>query len=461
MKDRLKSAIIKNKYLVYFLIGLIGIILIGVACLALKSGTKLYDVLLGIGCSIVATAGITVILLLLLSGSEQDQDDLKEWGIEKIHEARQNIILSGSALPKQQLDYIAFGLNHFKNANDKKIESRIKKGLHVRILSLHPASKYIAEYEKYENTGGIRDDINSLIKWVNEIKLRTVNSNGKIELKLYDSLPLDFYCRADNKVYIGPYIAGNVSGKNITYEFDQNKKGGRYYSEIFESIWGGEKPVEMLDPKIDYLLGSQKDSIETVLKYFCEKLKGLDGNDVIGVVVIFKGRLRRTFFSYNKKNGEKHHCYSIDVGAVGSMLHLNSQVSSGTALFFMDYNEHFSLVDMWKARSRETRKSDIDLEKINDDEMCAILSAPILLDEKIIGAVTFDFSKCCSAYSNISMKLKEYDKDKIIEKERLILEWFSDARACAGMIAPMLGMGIETSYKSLYEEEWKNDRPAL
>ena len=116
MKDKVKSAIIKNKYLVYFLIGLMGIIVIGIACFKLKSGTKPYDVLLGIGCSIVSTAGITVVLLLLLSGSEQDQDDLNEWGIKKIHEERQNIILSGNALLKRQLDYIAFGLNHFRQA---------------------------------------------------------------------------------------------------------------------------------------------------------------------------------------------------------------------------------------------------------------------------------------------------------------------------------------------------------
>lgn len=83
MKDRLKSTIIKNKYLVYFLIGLIGIFFIGVAGFVLNSETKWYDIFLGIGCSIVATAGIIVILLLLLSSSEQNQDDLNEWGSRK------------------------------------------------------------------------------------------------------------------------------------------------------------------------------------------------------------------------------------------------------------------------------------------------------------------------------------------------------------------------------------------
>lgn len=457
MKDKIKSTIIRNKYLIYFIIGIIGILLIIIACFALKSCSKVYDVLLGIGCSIVASAGITVFLLLMLSSSELEQDDLNEWGIEKIYEERQKIFMSESSLPKRQLDIIAFGLNHFRNANAKKIENKIKRGLQIRIVSLHPKSKYIVEYEKYENTSGIRDDINALINWVNDIKKRTGKTNPKIELKLYDSLPLDFYCRSDNKIYVGPYITGTVSGKNITYKFDMNKKGGSYYSEIFESIWQGERPIELIAPEAEYLLGNQKDCIENILQYFCDKFKGRDGNDVIAVVVIFKGPLRRTFFSYNKKNGEKHHCYSKNAGALGKMLELNSNWSSATTLFFRDYSENISIVDTWKARSRETRKCDIYLEKFKEDEMCAIISAPILMEQKIIGAVTFDFSKCCSEYSAAVESLKQYEIDTPISEDNLISVWFSDVLSCAGMIAPMLSIGIETPFKRLYEEDWKID----
>lgn len=60
---------------------------------------------------------------------------------------------------------------------------------------------------------------------------------GKICVKEYNCMTLDFYWRVDDTMYIGPYWYGYKSSDTITYCFEKDKKGFMYYSEYFESIW--------------------------------------------------------------------------------------------------------------------------------------------------------------------------------------------------------------------------------
>ena len=313
--------------------------------------------------------------------------------------------------------------------------------------------KFVSERERLENEAGLKSDIKNLIQWVEKIQANINQSKGSIQIKFYDSIPLDFYCHADNRIFVGPYMPGESSGRVITYEFDEDEKGGKYYSDIFEDLWTEKKKIHFLDKNIPYYIGSQKEGVENVLRYFCDQMKGTDGQDVIGVVVMFKADSRRTIFSCNKKQ-ERNHCYSKNAGAVGRLIELNNKLDFEKILFYRDYDNNLSFIKSYKPRVEETRKKEENLEKMRDDEMTALLAAPIIRNLNLIGAVTFDFSIMPSIYSKEIDKMKLLENEKTVESELVLNKWFCMAKFCTDIITPMLGNELEVEYKYLYEEEW-------
>lgn len=190
-KQKIKSLIKRFKYLVYFVVGIGGIAMVTLAGSVLLSATQLtpaetlrYDICMGIGCSVIATAVVTVILLALLPENLEEDNELKEWGIDQIYEERGNIQITSNRFPKKNLDFIAFGLQHFRAANPDldSIVNRIRKGLVIRILAPNPNSIYVIEQQKIENNANIQNDIMQLIEWVNKFVItRNHLSNKAIE----------------------------------------------------------------------------------------------------------------------------------------------------------------------------------------------------------------------------------------------------------------------------------------
>lgn len=329
MQKKIKFLIRKYKWLVQILVASIGIIFFCASGFVAR-GTDalvLYDILMGLGGGLVSTAVITVILLILLPDDTEKLEELKNWGLEEIVPERSDIKLSGEQLPKKNLDMIAFGLRHFREANrdEQVIIDRLNSDLEIRIISLNPNSAYVSEEERLENTSELRTDLISLYKWVKMIqenkKLRD-NRKDSIQIKLYDHLPLNFYCRADDKIYTGPYCPGETSSRTHTFLFDLNGIYGKYYAELFNKLWSGVIKINMVPYYEDYFPICQKDSVCTTLEYFCRQISSFSTNkdDVIGVVAIFKRDLRRTFFSCNKREKEGHNCHKKEDGTVGEML---------------------------------------------------------------------------------------------------------------------------------------------
>lgn len=109
----------------------------------------------------------------------------------------------------------------------------------VRIIALNPYSVHVAAWEELENNN-IYQNIMNLIDWVktaNQYVEQRGETVSRVQIQVYDGLPLDFYCGADDKVYIGPYIPDILSGSMVTYMLDYNSEGGRWYSDLFERIW--------------------------------------------------------------------------------------------------------------------------------------------------------------------------------------------------------------------------------
>ena len=86
--------------------------------------------------------------------------------------------------------------------------------------------------------GSIKQTIIQMVAWAD--RLNQQKRKGKIEIKGYNSMTLDFYWRVDNTICIGPYWYGTDSQQTITYKFRDDEKNGlgyKQYEEYFEKLW--------------------------------------------------------------------------------------------------------------------------------------------------------------------------------------------------------------------------------
>lgn len=215
----------------------IGLILTSFAVPAENNDWK--NILISVGCSVLASNLIMYLTSEFMLRSRRRTELIDKWGFEAIYKTRAEMNLSSnSALErcKKQIDIIAFGLKSFREAKTEELLTLANKGVKIRILTLDPESKILPLVDAQENQveGHTENSIRELIKWSEEI-----NRNFKeesITLKYYDHLPLDFYFRVDDSVYVGPYLKGRSSQQAISYEFTSGE-GFIYWTKYFTSIW--------------------------------------------------------------------------------------------------------------------------------------------------------------------------------------------------------------------------------
>ena len=228
-------------------------IITGLLIIIVGVGTILFDIFLikteqniwiSIGCSLLASGIVILAQVILIEGKKVNP--LEEWGLERIYEARSEKNKdSDTKLDKARykVDAIAFGLKSFRAKNGKKVEKLLKKGVNIRILTMNPSAdnQFLKqrEAEEEETEGQIRNSINQLVDWAK--KLNNRNYKGRIEVKGYKCMTLDFYWRVDDEIYVGPYWFRVVSQQTITYKFNKGKKGFQLYEDYFEDLWNDDE----------------------------------------------------------------------------------------------------------------------------------------------------------------------------------------------------------------------------
>lgn len=194
-----------------------------------------------IGTSLVSTGIIVYISFKYLQYNKSKSEVLNDWKIDNIYETRAIMNIDTNKeleKNKDELEIIAFGLRGFRDSQTDLIRDKIRKGMKIKILTISPKSKYLEEREKMEKgtTGEISQSIVHLKCWIEELK-NDEKYSKQIEIKYYDTLPLDLYFRLDNKVYIGPYLYGKQSQQTISYSFDKGGKVYEYYKNYFYDLW--------------------------------------------------------------------------------------------------------------------------------------------------------------------------------------------------------------------------------
>lgn len=216
---------------------IVGIIIVLIDVFWLKTNQNIW---ISVGCSLLASGIVILAQELLVEGKRLDP--LEEWGLEKIYETRAEKNKESDPeldKAKQQVDAIAFGLKSFRAKHTKRIEKILKHGVNVRILTMNPDDNNIflkqREIEEEETEGQIKNSIIQLVSWANRLNSR--NYSGKIQIKGYKCMTLDFYWRVDDEIYIGPYWYHVGSQQTITYKFRKGKRGFDIYKDYFEELW--------------------------------------------------------------------------------------------------------------------------------------------------------------------------------------------------------------------------------
>lgn len=188
----------------------------------------------------------------------QQKKELEKWGLTKIYCARAD--KNHDADPKlltnkQYLDGVIFGLSGFRTRHKKDIIKCLENGTTIRWLTMNPdPDKGFINYrdESGKTHEQIKMDIEGLVKWANDINEsnKTRNVSGKIYIKGYTCMTLDFYWRLDHELYIGPYWYNQDSQQTITYRFEEGGKGFTIYSEYFEELWNNKDNVILCNPGV-------------------------------------------------------------------------------------------------------------------------------------------------------------------------------------------------------------------
>ena len=196
------------------------------------------NVLLSVGCSLIAS-GLVIIMHDFFVERKQ-VSLLDEWKIDRIYSTRaEKSAESDPELTKCKycLDAIGFGFSSFRGKHTNKVETLLRKGVNVRIITMNPQSQFtvVRDKEEIKSTGQTSHSIIDMIDWAN--KLNDKNLKGKIVIKGYDTMTLDFYWRVDDTLYVGPYWYGVDSQQTITYRFSDGGKGFTQYTEYFDNLW--------------------------------------------------------------------------------------------------------------------------------------------------------------------------------------------------------------------------------
>lgn len=198
-------------------------------------------ILISISCSMIASSIVAFLSAKYLLKQNQTKDIIDIWGLESIYETRTIMNESSNRYlnsMENNMDIIALGMRNFRDAQGSLIEKKVKKGVKIRILTLNPNSPFVSqrEIEERDAEGAIKKTIEDLIEWVNVLKEIAPNESN-IEIKFYDTCPLDSYLRIDDHIYTGPNLYGLLSQQTISYEFKNNSKGYMYYNNYFNKLW--------------------------------------------------------------------------------------------------------------------------------------------------------------------------------------------------------------------------------
>ncbi|MGF1878099.1 hypothetical protein L4D77_22665 [Photobacterium frigidiphilum] len=218
---------------------LISIVLIVTSLFYPSNYSDWKNVQISVACSILASNLIMFLTSEFMLRSKRRTEIIDKWGVEALYKTRAEMNQSTNlslTKCKEEVEIAAFGLKGFREAKIEDVQRLLDKGVSIKILTIDSNSSLLDYIDKSESlmVGSTKKSIEDLLSWCESVNDKSKGS--KIEIRSYDSLPLDFYFRVDDRVYIGPYLNGLSSQQTISYEFSLGE-GYKYWTKYFNKQW--------------------------------------------------------------------------------------------------------------------------------------------------------------------------------------------------------------------------------
>ena len=192
----------------------------------------------GIGYSLIASSLVTILNAVYVEYREKKAID--KWKLDKIYKTRSD--KNHDSDPKldsavDRVDGIAFGLGTFRRNHTDKVRNCLDRGVNFRFITMAPDSEFVKQrsIEEGQPADAIAHSIRQFIDWAE--KLNAEGHRGKISIKGYKCMTLDFYWRIDDEIYMGPYWYGYLSSQTVTYKFVRGGLGYEMYKDYFDRLW--------------------------------------------------------------------------------------------------------------------------------------------------------------------------------------------------------------------------------
>ena len=213
-----------------------------------KDSDRWFTMLNGVGVSLLLSGLLGIFMNVFFNRRDAKLEIYEKWKIINIYPSRSIANLTIDAYQekaKKRIDIIAFGLSSWRQAKEQLIDDMLNRGVQIRIITIDPNCDILKMRDRAEGKaeGATKESILQLREF-----FKQTNKREKVVIKYHQQLPLDFYFRVDDHVFVGPYIYGKESQQMITYEYEKGGEGFDYYSDYFEKLWTGRSV-----PKLQFI----------------------------------------------------------------------------------------------------------------------------------------------------------------------------------------------------------------
>ena len=189
------------------------------------SNERWFSTLNGIGVSLVLSGLLGIFMNVFFYKRDAKLEVCEKWKIVNIYQSRAIANLTIDAYQekaKKRIDIIAFGLSSWRQAKEQLIDDMLSRGVKIRIITMDPNCSLLNLRDRAEGKaeGATKESILQLQQF-----FKQTNKRKNVEIKYHQQLPLDFYFRVDDHIFVGPYIYGKESQLMITYEYERPKPG--------------------------------------------------------------------------------------------------------------------------------------------------------------------------------------------------------------------------------------------
>jgi len=228
------------------------------------------NVWFGVGQSVIASAIVTLVMLLAsradriaseqltelvvrsldesgrsLADYRSAVEVMKQTGMRRIHNDRyiRPVYQHYQAKVSNQLDLIGMSLKHFQQDVGEELLKWVtdRDKLHIRIMVLNPRSSYCRVRDAEE--GGTTGEIAEWAMRLTEAVLRA--NHSRIQIRWYNTLPTVNMYRLDDVIFLGSYLIGRLSRLTVTLEVDVAGLLAEQYLAHFDNLWN--PPAEHAD----------------------------------------------------------------------------------------------------------------------------------------------------------------------------------------------------------------------